>query len=219
MYKIYLITNLINQKKYVGITKNTIEKRWKEHIRTTRKKKKYAIHDAIIKHGEENFSIVLLEENVTDPLRECFWIEQHNTFEEGYNLTKGGDGTLSVIISEEERKNRSERALQQHKKKIIGMHGKTHSDETKNKIKTSHINLNRTGSNNPMFGKTHSEETKQKLRKPKSEETKKRMSESWKNKDINMSSTNNPMFGKKHSEETKQKIREARLKRTEMETS
>lgn len=43
--------------------------------------------------------------------------------------------------------------------------------------------------NNPFFGKHQSEEVKQKLRKPRSEEIKKKISKSLKGK-------NNPMFGK-----------------------
>ena len=47
--------------------------------------------------------------------------------------------------------------------------------------------------NNPFFGKHQSEEVKQKLRKPRSEEIKKKISESLKGK-------NNPMFGKRGSD-------------------
>jgi len=216
MYKIYLITNLINQKKYVGITKKTIEERWQDHIKTAKKRrKKYAVHNAILKYGLENFSIVLLEEN-DNVEREMFWIEQHDSYNNGYNLTKGGDGTNGITVTIEEREKRSIRAKEKHKEKVIGMHGKKHSEETKQKIHESHKLLNRTKDNNPMFGKKHSEETKQKLRKPKSEETKQKMREAQKNRNIDVSGKNNPMFGRKHSEETKQKIREARIKRTEM---
>ena len=216
MYRIYLITNLINQKKYVGITKKTIEERWKDHIDTAyKRKKKYAIHNAINKYGPENFSIVLLEEH-ENAQQECYWIDHYKTFDEGYNLTKGGDGTIGIVLTEDEKIERTKRAKILHGGKKIGMYGRKHSEETKQKIRETHILLNRTGQNNPLFGKTHSEESKQKMRKPKSEKTKMRMSQAQKNRKQDISGEKNPMFGRKHSEETKQKIREARLKRTEL---
>ena len=35
---IYKITNSINGKSYIGQTQNTIEERWKEHIKDSKKK-------------------------------------------------------------------------------------------------------------------------------------------------------------------------------------
>jgi hypothetical protein len=47
------------------------------------------------KYGSENFSIEEVEEcsakEVSD--REIYWIEQYGSFKNGYNATKGGDGT------------------------------------------------------------------------------------------------------------------------------
>lgn len=51
-----------------------------------------AIVKAIKKYGKENFIIELIEEVRTEDLdnREKYWISYYNSYEEGYNCTKGG---------------------------------------------------------------------------------------------------------------------------------
>jgi len=44
------------------------------------------------KYGIEHFSIELLEETNNPSEREIYWIEKLDTFHNGYNATKGGDG-------------------------------------------------------------------------------------------------------------------------------
>ena len=98
MSAIYVITNLINQKQYVGKTSYSIEKRWKEHCYDSKKNdvnKHRPLYNAIQKYGVENFSISLLEDNIQDNEineREKFWISKLNTYYQGYNATLGGDG-------------------------------------------------------------------------------------------------------------------------------
>ena len=62
MYKLYKITNAVNGKTYIGITKQTLEERLTLHISHSRNPK-YPIQYAINKYGSENFSIELLEES------------------------------------------------------------------------------------------------------------------------------------------------------------
>ena len=88
---IYLITNLINNKKYVGQTTNCVKFRYKAHCT---KKIQMPINVAIRKYGKENFKI---EEIVScfdiDSLNEMekFFIENFNCLSpNGYNLTTGG---------------------------------------------------------------------------------------------------------------------------------
>lgn len=99
---VYVITNKINHKKYVGITTKTIEERWKEHIRiafSNSKDSKALFKKAIKKYGVENWLVEELEqcENIEQlKEREQYWIKILNSyaFDEngwGYNSTRGGD--------------------------------------------------------------------------------------------------------------------------------
>lgn len=89
---IYLITCLVNGKKYVGQTTKTVEKRFKEHVR----RKKSLISKAIHEFGVENFTVEVLEECETSEqlnARECYWIAYFDCISpKGYNCTNGGQG-------------------------------------------------------------------------------------------------------------------------------
>jgi group I intron endonuclease len=96
---IYLITNHINGKKYVGQTVNPIHHRWKEHIEDSYNgnKSNSLLHRAIIRDGESNFGIEMIEECSNELLndREKMYIQVYDTFythERGYNMTWGGEG-------------------------------------------------------------------------------------------------------------------------------
>lgn len=95
---IYCITNLLNNKKYIGKTLDSIEKRFNEHIRDSKRERceKRPLYDAFNKYGIENFSIDLIEECPYTLLsdREKYWIQQLNTYSNGYNATLGGDGRI-----------------------------------------------------------------------------------------------------------------------------
>lgn len=96
MSYIYLIENDINNKKYVGKTNFSIEKRFKEHLEDSTKirKEKRPLYNAIQKYGKEHFSIKQLEEVSVDIAneREQYWINYYNSYNDGYNATMGGDG-------------------------------------------------------------------------------------------------------------------------------
>jgi group I intron endonuclease len=207
MYKIYLIINLENLKKYIGITKYYLEERFYQHI-----KRGFLLTEAIKKYGKEKFSIELIEE-VESPERayelEIFYIKKYNTKAPfGYNLTDGGDGIFGWQPSDEYRKECSERAKELHKNKKVGMYGKKHNDETKRKMSEA------SKGNKNCLGRILSEETKLKIStsnkgKTVSESTKKKISENH----YDISGEKNPMYGKKHSPETIEKIRQKALER------
>lgn len=94
---IYKITNKVNGKSYIGQTRYTIEFRWRQH---QHKKDNTYFHNAIHKYGIENFSIEVLEECDTKDLnsREIFYIAKYDTFNNGYNLTIGGDGNRRLLL-------------------------------------------------------------------------------------------------------------------------
>ncbi len=90
---IYLITCLINGKKYVGQTTQPLKKRITQHKRGT-----LYIDKAIQKYGWKNFTVQVLEECETQEQlneREIFWIAALNSkVPNGYNITNGGEGNL-----------------------------------------------------------------------------------------------------------------------------
>lgn len=97
---IYCITNLINNKQYVGKTTKTIQERFKEHCKDSKKTRynKRPLYDAMNKYGIENFKAEELEyveddNNLAE--REIHWIKELNTYgRNGYNASKGGDGKI-----------------------------------------------------------------------------------------------------------------------------
>ena len=101
MALIYKITNLINNKLYIGKTSVSIKKRFKEHIIDSKKKEEQnrPLYKAFNKYGIENFKIEIIEDNLTDSEacnREQFWIANYQTYIgfdncNGYNATLGGD--------------------------------------------------------------------------------------------------------------------------------
>lgn len=91
---IYKITNDINNKIYIGKTRLSIEKRWKEHLNdySKRRNEKRPLYDAMNKYGIEHFHIEEIEETNNPEEREKYWIEYYGSFKNGYNATIGGDG-------------------------------------------------------------------------------------------------------------------------------
>lgn len=55
---IYKFTNLINNKIYIGQTRQKLNNRYKQHLKA---KDNYPIHAAIRKYGIENFSFTTIE--------------------------------------------------------------------------------------------------------------------------------------------------------------
>ena len=86
---IYKITNLLNQKSYIGQSIN-IEVRFNKHKTA---KDDFYIHRALRKYGIENFSFEIIE--LCDLLqldeKEKFWINYYNSLvPNGYNMIPGG---------------------------------------------------------------------------------------------------------------------------------
>ena len=109
MIGIYLIKNQINNKVYVGQSRN-IEQRWRTH--RNRPFNPHSIdyekplYRAIRKYGIENFSFQVLEECSIEALneKEVYWISQLNAMNPlfGYNLTEGGTAVAPVKLSKTE---------------------------------------------------------------------------------------------------------------------
>lgn len=96
--EIYLITNLVNEKQYVGQTIYTKEQRWCGHINGT-----LCVDRAISKYKPENFRLETLEiiEKEEDlDAREQYWIKKLNTLvPNGYNILPGGNCHAGASVS------------------------------------------------------------------------------------------------------------------------
>lgn len=94
MVGIYKITNELNNKCYIGQSID-IYSRWKQHIyEVNHLRISNKIYNAIRKYGLENFSFKVIEEC---PLNfkqldeaEQKWIAFYDSYNNGYNMTKGG---------------------------------------------------------------------------------------------------------------------------------
>lgn len=95
---IYLITNKVNGKQYVGQAVNS-HRRFIQHMsRGNCLADNYPVHLAIHKYGKENFSFTILEKDVENyDEKEKYWIEKLGTkVPNGYNIVDGGAGTVGL---------------------------------------------------------------------------------------------------------------------------
>jgi group I intron endonuclease len=209
---IYVATNKINGKKYVGQTIGKINKRKWHHIGDAmRRNSQRAFHRAIRKYGEANFDWEVIERCKTiEELngKERFYIKKLNTFYRdpkcwGYNLTIGGDGACGFkhknvrrgsdnpmygrVVSEETRVR-----IREAKRGCVGH---PHTQEAKNKISSAHK------------GKKLSEEHRKKLSLAKLGKPGRPHS------DAERKAASVRMTGNKLSKETKEKLRICNLGR------
>lgn len=108
MALIYKITNLINNKIYIGKTKRDLKTRWLEHCSDAKnyQENNNPLHAAIKKYGKENFIYEIVEDNISEQElneREKYYIKYYNSksHDLGYNVTDGGDGgqTSSILTT------------------------------------------------------------------------------------------------------------------------
>lgn len=104
-YTVYLITCLVNGKKYIGITIQPLNLRLQAHFsksRVTSDNRKF--YNAIRKYGQDNFCIERLDTAISyDELKEKEkkYIQEFDTYNNGYNSTMGGDGTVGLSPTDE----------------------------------------------------------------------------------------------------------------------
>ena len=94
--ELYLITNRVNGKCYVGMTQRGIHRRFREHCRGALKNPRTPLHCAIAKYGAEAFKITpigRLSSRADLDMIERAEIKRRGTLApNGYNVTPGGDG-------------------------------------------------------------------------------------------------------------------------------
>jgi group I intron endonuclease len=238
IHYVYLTTNLINGKQYVG-----------DHTINIKEKKYYIGSGDIFlkackKYNEENFFKEILEWFETR--EEAFnaqekYIKQFNTLKpNGYNISpKGGHQCKNSVSEETKRKisisNRSkaktDKARQNMSLSKIGKPSnslnKIWSKESRDKLKNSKIGIKHTEDHNEKIsnglkgknlGKIRSKEFKENLSKikkgiPSNVKGKKWNEESRKKLSNSLKNKISNRKGKIHSEKTKQKMRESSINR------
>jgi group I intron endonuclease len=173
---IYVITNLINGKEYVGIT-TRIKRRWSEHKKGD--KSSPILHNAIKKYGQENFTFTHIADafdwEYAQTIERLLIVERNTKNPNGYNMTDGGEGTLGFPAPNKGRpmsEESKEKLRQSHlgkksseearKNQSLALKGMKKSEEHKKKI-----GLAQKGVPCPQRGrkgKKISEETKAKIR-------------------------------------------------------
>lgn len=200
---IYETTNLINNKKYIGLTNRKV-------LDETYLGSGKIILQAINKYGKKNFSVKVLEyvENDEDlPIRERYFIKKYDAVnsDKYYNISEGGQwGDVYSGMGETQYKEVSEKISKARKKwweenpnkrkeyseRLTKQRaGVPLSKEEKEKISQG---LKKYHKENPLIGKTWSE---------------KAMKTRIKNGNLNpWIKHKHPWIGKEHTKETKQKI-------------
>ena len=167
---IYITTNTINNKKYIGQKKYC--KNHESYLGSG-----VLIKAAISKYGKENFQKKILEECRTrEDLNkaEIKWIKAYNAVDDDmfYNLASGGEGQIDPsqkirekishsltgkILSEETKRKQSIA----HKGEKAWQYGEHLSEEHRKHLSENHWDCK--GVNNPNYGKKMSEEQKLKI--------------------------------------------------------
>ena len=175
---VYIHTNKINNKVYIGITSQKPEKRWGKNGNRY-KKNQPVFYNAIQKYGWDNFEHIIFAKNLTKEKAINMEIKlialyksnchRYKNPEYGYNMTDGGEGPVGVIRSEETRKKLSKAAKKQMKdprmiellsQKKLGLYngdknpnyGNKYSDDVRIKISEATKKRLAKPENNPRYG-------------------------------------------------------------------
>lgn len=183
--KIYLITNNVNGKRYVGLTSRSVSERWAEHLEEARgSRSRRALTLAIRKYGAPAFTIEqIAEADDWDSLclAEVDLIESLGTKAPlGYNMTDGGEGSRGLCEEALERmreKCRKLRHTPESRQKISEAGaGRIMSEETKARISSKHsgkvlspehrqkLSLAKTGKKMPVRSEEHKRKISEGLR-------------------------------------------------------
>lgn len=169
-WKVYVHTNKINGKKYVGVTCRDLKIRWAKGKGYKRPKDQGEalshFYHSIQKYGWDNFEHEIVKDGLTkaeaaEEEKRLIALYDTTNPEKGYNVTLGGDGSSGAKHSDGTRKLLSrltkERFAQNPESNPFK--GKHHTEETKEKLRQSHKRMY-DGEKNPFAGKHHTEKTK-----------------------------------------------------------
>ena len=174
MYEVYLITNLVNGRQYVGITCRGYQLRFKEHIADALSGSSTTIlHNAIRKYGPENFKLELLAKDVpaeSANIAEMQFIQQYGTFytSGGYNMTEGGGGmvgyhhtseTKAILHDKFFRRPVTDEYREHMRQKMLN---REYKQEWKDALSIARLGRF-TKDENPFYGKHHTNDAKQQI--------------------------------------------------------
>ena len=94
MYKVYKVTNLINYKSYIGLTRRSLKARRSDHYHKVKENSQYKFHIALRQFKKENFKWeILFQTNDIEEAnkKEKEMIKFYDSLNSGYNSTEGGD--------------------------------------------------------------------------------------------------------------------------------
>lgn len=142
---IYLITCTVLGKLYVGQTTRTLEVRWGNHLKESRRESPSIIVDlAIKKYGPENFTHQELEscqDQESLNSAEKKWISYYNSLApNGYNLTTGGDGGYKFtpeVVTKMSSRAKKQFASSESRQKMASRLKKTYEDHPEMRAEAS----------------------------------------------------------------------------------
>lgn len=184
MYKLYKITNMINNKSYIGITKLKIEERFKKHLRDSQCPL-YPLHCAMQKYGTTNFKIELLEESdnkqyISNKEQPTIEIYESHISKNGYNVATGGYGGDLGPIANLKRSATMKSKTDEEKSLWISKRNVTIAGRTKENHEGKRKQSLKVLGNKHAQGLVHTNETKKLISEankyPKTEYTKQLMS-------------------------------------------
>lgn len=184
---IYLRTNLVNGKQYVGQANNFEQREYDwmhDNVYTGG-----IIDKARKKYGLENFKVEILRECDTQNelnIWERYYINKYDTkTPNGYNLTDGGNGVSGFKHSKES----IEMAVKNWKKSYNPLHHSMKREEVRKKVSEALKKRYSNKENHPKYGTHLKDEVKERI------SNKLKGEKHW-------------LYGKHHSEETRKKMSE-----------
>jgi group I intron endonuclease len=169
---IYKITNLINNKVYIGQSKNINNREW-NHFYWLERGEHHNEHlqKSYNKYGKENFVFEVLEETIDLDIRELFWINEYG----------GVNSELNYNLKDPKSKEWSDYVRVKHGKKMLGENnpnfGKNWTEEQKEKLSKQRkgknleerigvekAKLSKEKMSKSQKGRKHPEEVKEKIR-------------------------------------------------------
>lgn len=175
MGSIYMITNKLDGKKYIGQTKrDNPQIRIKEHLyEASNTNRNLHLYNAIRKYGIENFEITILESNLEESeldKLEMYYIGKYDTLENGYNNTIGGGGVrgyhhtpeTKTKISKSIKKCSAMYTEERAQKISLALKGVPKSEEHKKHLSEARKGKY-TGHANGFYKKHHTRESKKKM--------------------------------------------------------